>query len=145
MTEVKFYKPSFVSDSDPVYSVIVARYESKWIFIRHQKRSTWEIPGGHIEKNESSSDAARRELMEETGALKSDLVCVATYSVKKDGFTKFGRLYFAEVYELAEIPDISEVAEIVLLNQLPVDLTYPDIQPHLFRKTVEYLERKGII
>ena len=145
MTEVKFYSPSFVSDSDPVYSVIVARYKSKWIFVRHRKRNTWEIPGGHIEKNESSSEAARRELMEETGALKSDLVCVATYSVNKDGFTGYGRLYFAEVYELAEIHDISEVAEIVLLKRLPEDLTYPDIQPHLFRRTVEYLERKGII
>ncbi|MCJ7447113.1 MAG: NUDIX domain-containing protein [Bacteroidales bacterium] len=145
MTEVKFYRPSFDPDAELVYSVIVARYESKWIFVRHRKRNTWEIPGGHIEKNESSSDAARRELMEETGALKFDLVCVATYSVKKDGFTGYGRLYFAEVYELAEIPEISEVAEIELLNQLPGDLTYPDIQPSLFRETVEYLERVGRI
>jgi len=145
MTEIKFYRPSFVSDSDPIYSVIVARYKGKWIFVRHRTRSTWEIPGGHIEENESSADAARRELMEETGALKSEQVCVATYSVTKNGFTGYGRLYFAEIYELAEIPDISEVAQIVLLDQLPAELTYPDIQPHLFRKTVEYLERKGII
>jgi len=145
MAEVKFYKPSFVSDTDPAYSVIVARCENKWIFVRHRNRKTWEIAGGHIEKNESSSDAARRELMEETGALKFDLVCVATYSVKKDGLTGYGKLYFAEVYELAEIPDISEVAEIKLMNKLPENLTYPDIQPHLFRITGEYLKREGRI
>jgi 8-oxo-dGTP diphosphatase len=145
MTEVSFYDPLFKPEADLVYSVIIARYKSKWIFVRHRKRDAWEITGGHIEKNESSSDAARRELMEETGALKFDIICVATYSVKKDGITGYGRLYFAEVYELTEIPDISEIAEIVLLDKLPENLTYPDIQPQLFRKIVEYLKEKGRI
>jgi 8-oxo-dGTP diphosphatase len=143
MTEINFYDPLFVPGSKLTYSVISARYKDSWIFVRHQKRSTWEISGGHIEKGESSFEAAGRELMEETGALKFNLVCIATYSVTKDNETGWGRLYIAEVFEIGPIPDISEIAEIVLSDHLPENLTHPDIQPHLFDKTVEFLKIQG--
>lgn len=140
MTQVKFYDPLFVPVSKLTYSVISAIYNGKWIFVRHQQRSTWEIAGGHIEKGESSSEAASRELMEETGALKFDLACIATYSVTKDGETGWGRLYIAKISEIGPVPDISEIAEIILGDHLPENLTHPDIQPHLFRKTIEFLK-----
>ena len=143
MTEVKFYDPSFVPERELTYSVISAKYGKRWIFVKHQDRSTWEIAGGHIEIGETSHDAARRELMEETGALRFNLHCVATYSVIKDGMTGYGRLYFADIFELGEIPDPSEIAEIILLDQLPANLTYPDIQPFFFRKTMEHLEDRN--
>ena len=140
MTEVTFYDPQFVPDTFLTYSVISSRYIDKWIFVRHQKRQTFEIAGGHIEEGESSLEAAGRELMEETGAMSFTLECIATYSVKKDGETGWGRLYFAEVRELGPIPDISEIAEIIFLDTIPENPTHPDIQPHLFRKTIEYLQ-----
>ena len=139
MTEVKFYDPLFVPDSKLTYSVISARFENRWIFVRHNQRTTFEIAGGHIEKGETSFEAAGRELMEETGALKFNLSCIATYSVKKDGETGWGRLYLAEVFEIGPIPDISEIAEVVFLEKIPDHPTHPDIQPHLFRKTIEFL------
>ena len=83
--------------------------------------------------------------MEETGALRFNLNCVATYSVIKDGITGFGRLYLAEVYELGQVPDLSEIAEVIFLDHLPENLTYPDIQPFLFKKTVEYLDTRNNI
>jgi 8-oxo-dGTP diphosphatase len=140
MTRVNFYDPLFVPGTKLTYSVISAMYEAKWIFVRHQKRSTWEIAGGHIENGETSFEAAERELFEETGALKFNLVCIATYSVTIDRETGWGRLYLAEVSEIGPIPDISEIAEIKLSDYLPENLTHPDIQPHLFDKTVEYLK-----
>ena len=142
MTEVKFYDPLFVPDSKLTYSVISARYENKWVFVRHQKRSTWEIAGGHIETGETSFEAAGRELREETGAVKFNLSCIATYSVTIDGETGWGRLYLAEVIEIGPIPDISEIAEISLSDHLPENLTHPDIQPHLFNRTNEFINIK---
>jgi 8-oxo-dGTP diphosphatase len=142
MTEVNFFDALFIPDSKLTYSVISARYDTKWIFVRHQKRSTWEIAGGHIENGETSYEAAERELFEETGALKFNLVCIATYSVTIDGETGWGRLYLAEVSNIGPIPDISEIAEIKLLDHLPETLTHPDIQPHLFNRTAEFLNIK---
>ena len=143
MTTVRFYDPAFVPPGRLTYSVISARFNGKWIFVRHRTRITWEIAGGHIEDHESPGEAAFREAMEETGAREFSLDCVATYSVEKDGTTGYGRLYFAEVTKLGDIPDVSEIAERKLSGHLPENLTYPDIQPLLFRKTIEFLEGEG--
>jgi len=145
MTEVKFYNPSYTPDIKLTYAVIAARYNHNWLYVRHHKRNTWEIPGGHIEENETADEAAERELAEETGAVYFKIECVATYSVLKDGETGFGRLYFAEVARFGQIPDISEIAEVKMLDSLPENLTHPDIQPHLYQRILEYLaeEAKG--
>jgi 8-oxo-dGTP diphosphatase len=142
MTVVNFYNALFAPPEKLTYSVIAARFGGKWIFVRHNDRSTWEIAGGHIEPGESPDDAARRELMEETGAKEFIIECVAAYSVEKEGSIGFGRLYFAQVTRLGDIPDISEIAGISLGETLPENLTYPDIQPHLFNKVLEYLNSK---
>jgi 8-oxo-dGTP diphosphatase len=142
MTEVKFYDAFFEPEKGLTYSVISARFEGKWIFVRHHKRTTWEIAGGHIERGETSYEAAGRELMEETGALKFNLDCIATYSVKKNGETGYGRLYLADVFEIGPIPDISEIAEMTLSDKVPENLTHPDIQPHLFKKTIDFMKNK---
>lgn len=141
MTEVKFYDPFFEPDAILTYSVVSAKFKNKWLFVRHHKRSTFEIAGGHIEKGETSFEAAGRELMEESGAIRFTLVCIATYSVKKDGRTGWGRLYYSEVFELGPIPDISEIAEVTFSDHLPENNTHPDIQPYLFKKTLEYLQK----
>lgn len=140
MTEVNFYEPVFEPGTKLTYSVISARFRNKWIFVRNSKRLTFEIAGGHIEPGESSHEAACRELMEETGAVQFSMECIATYSVKKDGVTGWGRLYFAEVTELGPIPDMSEIGEVTFGSGLPEKNTHPDIQPYLFKKTLEYLE-----
>ncbi len=142
MTRVKFYDSSYYPGQRLIYSVIAARFKGRWIFVRHHERSTWEIAGGHIEKRETPDDAARRELTEETGAILFDLFCVATYSVEMDGKIRFGRLYFAEVQEIIQVPDASEIAETIMAEELPEKLTYPDIQPHMFRKINEFLKNR---
>lgn len=141
MTEVKFYDPRYEPHADLTYSVISAKYKNKWIFVRHHKRKTFEIAGGHIERGETSFEAAGRELTEETGAVKFSLECIATYSVKKNGETGWGRLYLAEVTVLGPVPDVSEIAEVILLDQIPDYPTHPDIQPFLFKKTLEYMKK----
>lgn len=142
MTEVSFYSTTFIPEGKLTYAVIAAIYKGKWLFVRHQDRNTWEIPGGHIEEDETPVEAARRELMEETGALKFDLECVATYSVTIDGMSGYGRLFFAEVKRLGSIPDISEIAEVRASAYLPEKLTYPEIQPHLFSRTIDFLKEQ---
>ncbi len=140
MGRVNFYDPDFLPGDKLIYSVITARYLDKWIFVRHHQRSTFEIPGGHIEDNETPAEAAKRELMEETGAVKFSLVCISTYSVTQDDETRFGKLYFAEISEMGQVPDVSEIEEITFLNNLPVPVTYPEIQPLLFDKVIDYLK-----
>ena len=121
-------------DRNIKYAVIVARYKGKWILCRHRARATWEIPGGHIEANETPDQAAARELWEETGATKAVITPICFYSVQD-----YGMLYFAEIEELRSIPETSEIREIAFFDELPEHLTYPQIQPKLFDKVKQWL------
>lgn len=140
MTEVHFYDPFFVPEEGLTYSVIAARHAGKWVLVRPRDRETWEIPGGHIERYETPGEAASRELMEETGARQFSIQCVATYSVTKDGRVGYGRLYFADIQEVGPVPEVSEIAETREEESLPGNLTYPDIQPVLLGRVIEYLQ-----
>lgn len=141
--QVRFYEA--VDDELLQFAVIIAKYQGKWVFCRHRERTTDEIPGGHREPGESIEAAARRELEEETGAIRYTLSPVCVYSVEgktrvnKTGEESFGMLYFAEIQALA--PELhSEMACIRLLDGLPETWTYPQIQPLLL---AEYCRRSG--
>ncbi len=135
--DVRFYDVGDIDEKRMIYAVIAARYGGKWVFVKHQARTTWEIPGGRKEPREAIFQTAKRELFEETGALDYKLKEVCDYSVTRDE-TSYGRLFFAEVSDLGPLPE-SEIAEIVLSETLPPELTYPEIQPLLLKRASESL------
>lgn len=138
MIKVNLYDLGNIEDSKLKFAVIAAQYNNKWIFVRHKDRTSWEIPGGHREEQENINDTASRELVEETGAKDFKLYPIYNYSVDRDGVESFGQLFYSEVRSLGELPD-SEIQEVKLFNNIPEKLTYPLIQPFLFKKTLEFL------
>ena len=136
---VTFYDPSYQPGQPLIYSIIAARFMDKWIFVRHNGQTGWEIAGGHIEEGESPYCAAARELTEETGAERFSLECVATYSVASDEYLGYGRLFLAVISALGDIRDKAEIAEIMFSDILPSDLTYPDLHPVFLQKCTDYL------
>lgn len=138
MPEIAFYPMTAIPNEQLTYAVIGAKYRNKWVYCRHRERSTYEIPGGHREPGEDVNDTARRELYEETGAIDFTITPVCIYSVTDGGATGYGGLFFAEIRELGELP-MSEIAEIFLLTDMPENLTYPRIQPHLFKRIKEHI------
>ena len=156
MKHVDFYnkKPTGI---EFIFVVIVARYDEKWLFVRHKERATYEIPGGHINYDEDYIEAAKRELYEETGAIEFDIDFVSFYSVTSldipstfevsesseivtafVGETTGGYLFFANIRELSTLPDF-EMAETKLFERMPDNLTYPHIQPKLFEHIQPWL------
>lgn len=136
--QVQFYELT-ETNNKLKYVVIQAKYQGKWIFVRHRQRSTWEIPGGHIEDNETPFEAAKRELREETGAIKFSLKPICDYSVTRDSSTNYGRLYFSEVEELGNLGEY-EMEERIFCHELPHPLTYEEIQPFLFERVLKELQ-----
>lgn len=123
------------------YAVIIAKHEGRLLWCRHQNRTTWEVPGGHIEEGETAIEAAARELQEETGALSFSLNPVCWYRLH---FTD-GRLGSVSLLCAAEVHTIgalhSEIAEVCTLDGMPSALTYPDIQPFLLAEAI----RRGMV
>ena len=136
--KVSFYAAEEINDSALRFAVIVARYESSWVFCKHKCRTTWEVPGGHREQGETILDAAKRELFEETGAIAFDLAPVCVYSVKRED-ESFGMLFYAQISAFEPLPD-SEMERIGFFADMPDELTYPLIQPLLFERVTCTLE-----
>ena len=138
---VSFYEA--VEDSLLKFAVIVAKTNGKWVFCKHKERDTLEIPGGHREPNEDILDTAKRELIEETGAIDFDLKPICVYSViEKDNFDgeeTFGLLCYADIKSFGEIN--SEIERIIITDELPTNWTYPTIQPYLLAE----LEKRKVI
>ncbi|MBQ8264257.1 MAG: NUDIX domain-containing protein [Oscillospiraceae bacterium] len=139
--DVKFYDR--VDDKKLKFAVIISRYKNKWVFCKHRERDTYEVPGGHREIGEEILEAAKRELIEETGAISFDIKPVCVYSVtgknrvNESGEESFGMLYYAEISEFETELD-SEIEKIELFDALPERWTYPQIQPLLIK---EFLSR----
>ena len=123
------------------FSVIVTYYQGQWIFVKHKDRDTYEIPGGHIEEGESALEAAKRELHEETGAIDFSIEMVAVYGVRNDDFLDYGGLFLAECFSFGELQ--YEIEKIDFFDGLPENLTYPLIQPYLFKKVLEMIHNEN--
>lgn len=142
MLEVNFYKR--VDDKRLKFAVIISKTDNKWIFCKHKERDTYEIPGGHREENETIMETARRELMEETGAVNFHITPVCVYSVRgkneineNDEEETYGMFFCAEIFSFKEID--SEIEKIVITDELIENWTYPLIQP----KLIEEAQKRG--
>ena len=140
MLEVKFYDT--VDDNLLKFAVIISQSNGKWVMCKHKERDTYEVPGGHRENGEDILETAKRELQEETGAVKFDIEQLCVYSVtgknsiNENGEETFGLLCFAEIREFSgELH--CEMEKVVLMDELPENWTYPLIQPKLIEKYLQ--------
>lgn len=125
-----FTERNQISDQDIHYVVIVARENNQWLFVKHRERTTWELPGGKREHDESLLQAAKRELYEETGTQGYLLQEVCAYK-RFDQDNDWGLLWFAEVTKRGPLPQ-SEITEVHPATNCPGEWTH-EAHPELLK------------
>ena len=134
MFEVKFDELGTVKESEYSRVVIVCKYKGKWVFSRKKDKTTWEIPGGHIEENENWLDAAKREMFEETGATAVEIKPICVYSI-----SKYGLLCFGKINEIGPLPNF-EIEEVQFFDTIPSELSYPGTHDKMFKKVLDAIK-----
>jgi len=122
------------------YVVVCSRYDGKWLLSKHKKRDTWETQGGHIEPGETPMDAARRELYEESGVDDAEIYPVCDYYGYDSQSHSNGMVFLAVIHQLGNLPE-SEMSEVRMFEQMPENLTYPQVTPLLYAEAAKLLER----
>jgi ADP-ribose pyrophosphatase len=97
-------------------AVVVENAQGEILFVQSYRYTTdsieWEIPAGGIDKGESIVEAARREILEETGYETEDLQVVYTYYPMNGIANKVFHVASAQVKALTGSFDTNEVKSV---------------------------------
>lgn len=97
-----------------ITSALALAFDGERILMTNLRQRGWDIPGGHMEPGETPEAAMRREVMEEAGALLTDVQLLGYQRIRLLGQVPDGYRYpYPDSYQilyLARVADLIEFA-----------------------------------
>lgn len=142
-----FDKESFKNDAKHVF--VICKFQDFWVMTKHKERGL-EFPGGKLEKGETLEEAARREVLEETGGIISDIRHIGQYEVHgiHDQFVK--NIYLALISHFQNQNHFYETEGRVLLKSelMPADIGEEFsfiMKDDVLQKSLQYIRDNRLI
>lgn len=112
------------------------------LLIRHSYVGGWHLPGGAVDRGESLSEAARREVAEETGLIVGQVVRLqGIYARFRYGASDHVAVFVARDWRGAVAIDGVEIIE---ADFFPLDTLPVETSPATRRRLEEYLGRQPV-
>jgi len=114
-----------MEENQSVIATVFSEDRKKILLVKRRDVPVWVLPGGGIEKNESSKDAILREVLEETGYKTKILRKVGEY-IPVNKLSKFTHLYECTIQSgIASISDETKDVRFFDITSLPKLLPPP--------------------
>ena len=110
------------------------------LLVRHTYMGGWFLPGGGVKRGETFDQAARREFLEETGAMLKNLSLVGAYTNFKAWKSDHNVLFISTDFATSGKHD-SEIAEACFFS---LDALPDDLWPGHRRRLEEYRDGKPL-
>ncbi|HCE00367.1 MAG TPA: hypothetical protein DER07_04940 [Armatimonadetes bacterium] len=126
------------------FVVLVFAWSGDRVLVCQIEDRGWCVPSGRIEPQEHPEDAARREAMEEGGAVLGDLLYLGTYQMREGSNVRWASCYVCELQSLGPIPEWTESTgcRLLRLEELPgVYHIWNQLTEQVFRYSFEVLQR----
>lgn len=147
--EVKLSFSDHPFSKNPKHVWVICRFKNDWLLTKHKDRG-FEFPGGKVENGETASQAAIREVLEETGGMVDKLTYIGQYIVAGKADTIIKNVYFASISNVSPKETYFETAGPVLLSQIPENVKHNDLYSFIMKDGVlphclGYLTRNKMI
>lgn len=111
---------NYVIGAPLTHSLLVIKYQEKFLLMFNKWRQNWELPGGIIDKGETARECAVRELFEETNQTVSNLTFkgLMKFQLKPDDRIEYGALFSGEIINLNPFIDNDEAEQIILWDKV---------------------------
>ena len=98
----------------PAHVLVICKLGEKWLLTNHKKRG-FEFPGGKVERGETLEEAAKREVLEETGATLDELQYIGEYEVTLSGESFVKAIFYGNIGSIENKLDYLETKGPVLI------------------------------
>jgi len=93
-----------------ITSALALAFDGERILMTNLRQRGWDIPGGHLEPGETPEAAMRREVMEEAGALLTDVQLLGYQRIRLLGQVPDGYRYpYPDSYQILYLARVAEL------------------------------------
>lgn len=142
---LQFFPAPFRAPLRAFASLVFPWFDPEHVVLADIDGRGWCIPSGRVEPDETSAEAARREALEEAGAVLGTIDYLGCYHITERREVRWADVYVSDVLDLVEIgiPEESHGMRLATMDELPaIYHLWNELTERVFLHSREVLARR---